>query len=63
MENFEGEKMKEEEDANRKPKHKNPKFKESHDEEFCWEDEKEKQSRRRKLGKKSQWKDNTKEKW
>ena len=43
-------------------KQKSPKFKESYDEDFSWEDQQEMQKRRRKLGKKSQWKDNTKEK-
>lgn len=45
----------------KKPKQKTPKFKDSYDEEFSWEDEMEIQTRRRKLGKKSQWKENTKE--
>ena len=49
--------------TNKKTKQKHPKFKDSYDEEFCWEDEREQQNRRRKLGKKSQWKNSTKEKW
>jgi len=51
---------------NKKAKQKTPKFKDSYDEEFSWEDEMERQNRRRKLGKKSQWtqlKDYIKEKW
>jgi hypothetical protein len=57
--NFKGGKMSKEID--KKPKQKTPKFKESYDEEFSWEDEVEIQNRRRKLGKKSQWKENTRE--
>lgn len=50
-------------ESDKKAKRKDPKFKDSYDEEFSWEDEVEILSRRRKLGKKSQWKNTTKEKW
>lgn len=48
---------------NKKNKHKSPKFKESYDEDFCWEDLKEIQSRKKKTGKRSQRKSDIRDKW
>lgn len=50
-------------DKIQKTKHKNPKFRESYDEEFCDDDQMEMQKRRKKMGKRSQWKNTDKEKW
>jgi len=43
--------------------HKNPKFKDSYDENFNDEDRIEMQQRRKKLSKRSQWKHSDKERW
>ncbi|MBI9088713.1 MAG: hypothetical protein JEZ12_05825 [Desulfobacterium sp.] len=44
-------------------RHKNPKFKDSYDEDFSDADQMQMQQRRKKLGKKSQWVKTDKEKW
>lgn len=44
-------------------KGKSPKFKESHDEDYDWEDQKEDQKRRKKLNKQSKRPAETREKW
>lgn len=44
-------------------KHKSPKFKEHHGEEFDWEDQKEIQSRRKKQNKRTQNRKDIREKW
>ncbi len=47
----------------KKPKHKSPKFKESQDEDFSWEDKIDFQNRKKKPGKKFQRKNVNKDKW
>jgi hypothetical protein len=56
-----GKKMNKEKDQ--RTRHKNPKFKDSYDEDFSCDDQIEIQQRRKKLGKRSQWKNTDKEKW
>ena len=46
---------------NQRTRHKNPKFKDFYEEDFCEEDQAEMQQRRKKLSKRSQWKDTDKE--
>ena len=50
-------------EKDQKTRHKIPKFKESDDENFSDDDVIEMQQRRKKLGKRSQWKNTDKEKW
>lgn len=50
-------------EKNQRTRHKNPKFKDSDDENFSNDDVIEMQQRRKKLGKRSQWKNTDKEKW
>jgi len=50
-------------EKHQRTRHKNPKFKESDDENFSEDDVIEMQERRKKLRKKSQWKNTDKEKW
>jgi hypothetical protein len=50
-------------EKNQRTRHKNPKFKDSDDENFSNDDVMEMQQRRKKLGKRSQWKNTDKEKW
>ncbi len=50
-------------EKNQRTRHKNPKFKDSDDENFSDDDVIEMQQRKKKLGKRSQWKNTGKEKW
>jgi len=50
-------------EKHQRTRHKNPKFKASDDENFSKDDAIEMQQRRKKLGKRSQWKNLDKEKW
>jgi len=50
-------------EKNQRPRHKSPKFKDSYDENFDDDDLIEMQQRRKKLGKRSQWKNSDKERW
>lgn len=50
-------------EKNQRTRHKNPKFKDSDDENFSDDDVLEMQQRRKKLGKRSQWKNTGREKW
>ena len=44
-------------------KSKSPRFKESYDEDYAWEDQQEDQKRRKKMNKRPKRPDDTKEKW